>query len=75
MEPQKGPFKIWRNPSLEGESPKYMGVAYAPEGHLCLRANDLRDLGFPPGHYTVRVPEALVFLYDMPPFETLEVLP
>jgi len=75
MERLKGPFKIWRNPSLEGESPKYMGEAYAPEGHLCLKANDLRALGFLPGHYTVRVPEALVFLYDLPKWERLEVDP
>jgi hypothetical protein len=75
MENRKGPFKIWKNPAEAEGSPTYMGEAYAPEGQLCLRRNDLRDLGFPPGNYTIRVPESLVFLYDMPPFETLEVLP
>jgi hypothetical protein len=75
MEDRKGPFKIWKNPLEPEGSPSYMGEAYAPSGQLCLRRKDLRDLGFPPGHYTIRVPESLVFLYDMPRYETVEVLP
>jgi hypothetical protein len=73
MEQRHGPFKIWRNPSGDSESPKYMGEAYAVSGRLCLRASDLRDLGFAPGHYTLLVPESLTFLYDMPKWEKLEV--
>ena len=42
-------------------------------GHLCLQARDLRSLGFPPGNYTILVPESLTFLYDMPKWDTLEV--
>lgn len=73
MEEQQGPFKIWRNPGDGDEPPKYMGDAYAPVGHLCLQARDLRSLGFPPGNYTILVPESLTFLYDMPKWDTLEV--
>ena len=75
MEDRKGPYKIWKNPLETEGSPTYMGEAYAPSGQLCLRTKDLRDLGFPPGHYTIRVPEPLVFLYDLPAWETLEVRP
>lgn len=75
MEDRKGPFKIWKNPSEAGGSPTYMGEGYAPPGQLCLRTKDLRDFGFPPGQYTIRVPEPLVFLYDMPLWEVLELLP
>jgi hypothetical protein len=75
MEDRKGPFKIWRNPSDPEGPPFYMGEAYAPSGQLCLRTKDLRELGFPPGDYTIRVPEPLVFLYDLPRWERMEVLP
>jgi hypothetical protein len=73
MEERKGPFKIWMNPVDETGSPKYMGEAYAPSGRLFLRARDLCALGFPPGDYTIRVPESLVFLYDMPRWDRLQV--
>jgi hypothetical protein len=75
MENRKGPYKIWRNPFEAEGPPTYMGEAYAPSGQLCLRTKDLRELGFPSGLYTIRVPEPLVFLYDLPQWETLEVLP
>ena len=75
MDERQGPFKIWKNPSLEGDPPMYMGEAYAPSGQLCLRPTDLRNLGFPPGSYTVLVPEALTFLYDMPKWQKLEMHP
>ncbi len=75
MEGRQGPFKIWRNPSDEGDPLKYMGEAYAPPGQLCLRASDLHTLGFPPGHYTILIPESLTFLYDMPKWDRLEVRP
>jgi hypothetical protein len=73
MEERQGPFKIWRNPGDSNESPKYMGEAYAPVGQLCLRATDLRSLGFATGSYTILVPESLTFLYDMPKWEELDV--
>jgi hypothetical protein len=75
MEGRNGPFKIWRNPSEAGEYPKFMGEAYAPSGQLCLRPIDLRNLGFPPGSYTILIPESLTFLYDMPKWEALKVQP
>jgi hypothetical protein len=75
MEDRHGPFKIWKNPSGIGDPPIYMGEAYAPSGQLCLRDTDLRNLGFPLGHYTIRIPESLIFLYDMPKWEKLEVRP
>ena len=75
MDDRKGPYKIWKNPIESQGSPIYMGEAYAPSGQLCLRTKDLRDLGFPTGQYTIRVPESLVFLYDLPRWESLEVLP
>ena len=72
MEERKGPFKIWKAPYEADGSPTYMGEAYAPSGQLCLRTKDLRELGFPPGRYTLRIPESLVFLYDLPQWATLE---
>lgn len=53
---QKG-FKIWRNPSKPGEPVVYLGSYDPPRGNFCFTTEDLLDLGFGPGHYTVRLPD------------------
>jgi hypothetical protein len=75
MEARQGPFKIWKNPTGDGDPLRFMGEAYAPLGQLCLRAIDLLNLGFPSGCYTILGPESLTFLYDMPKWQRLEVCP
>jgi hypothetical protein len=52
------PFKIWRNPGDANEAIAYMGDFYPPNGRLVFVSQDLVELGFVPGEYTVRVPES-----------------
>ena len=51
------PYKIWRNPETPEEPPRYMGDFYPPEGQAFFVHTDLEALGFPPGSYSVRIPE------------------
>jgi hypothetical protein len=52
------PFKIWRNPDEANEPIAYMGDFYPPGGCVVFVAQDLVELGFGPGEYTVRIPES-----------------
>ena len=54
-----GPFKIWRNPDSSHDVVAYMGDYYAPGGRAVFVPQDLVELGFVPGEYTIRVPESL----------------
>lgn len=51
------PYKIWKNPAQKGEPVVYMGEFYPPSGNIFFLVEDLRALGFGPGHYTVRAPD------------------
>jgi hypothetical protein len=53
------PFKIWRNPEDRSEPIAYMGDYYPPNGRVAFVPQDLVDLGFAPGEYTIRVPASL----------------
>lgn len=46
--------KIWRNPRQHRERPHYMGEFLPPVSQGDMTAQDLRDLGFATGSYTVR---------------------
>jgi hypothetical protein len=50
-------YKIWRNPTVPGESPVYLGEFYPPEGQFFFTGGDLRDLGLGPGTYSVLAPD------------------
>jgi hypothetical protein len=53
-----GAFKIWRNPTSREEPIEYMGDFYPPDGRGFFTSDDLHELGFAPGCYTVLVPES-----------------
>jgi hypothetical protein len=52
-----GDYKIWKNPSVRGESVAYLGQYRPPNGQFFFTPKDLRELGFGPGDYTVLSPE------------------
>jgi hypothetical protein len=56
---EAGGYKIWRNPGVWNEPPEYMGEFYPPKGRITFIAEDLSELGFPAGHYTVLTPSHL----------------
>jgi len=56
---QAEPFKIWRNPESHSEPIAFMGDYYPPNGRVAFVQQDLVQLGFGPGEYTIRVPESL----------------
>jgi hypothetical protein len=51
------PYKIWKNPARKGDPIEYLGDFYPPSGNIIMLAEDLKALGFGPGHYTVRAPD------------------
>jgi hypothetical protein len=50
-------YKIWKNPDGPDDPIRYLGDFYPPQGRPFFLAQDLVDLGFGPGEYTIRVPE------------------
>jgi hypothetical protein len=52
-----GDFKIWKNPSKSGEAVAYLGPYRPPKGRFFFTPEDLQELGFCPGDYTVLAPE------------------
>ena len=66
-------FKIWRNPEGPDDSLGFMGDFYPPEGQGCFYQDDLRALGFPPGHYTIRVPGGVRKRYVSPEWQKIVV--
>jgi hypothetical protein len=67
-------FKIWKNPDGPEDDLVYMGDFYPPEEQDCFYQGDLQALGFPPGHYTIRVPDGLRKRYVSPEWQKI-VLP
>jgi hypothetical protein len=67
-------FKIWKNPSSAEEVTIYMGEFYPPKDQVCFFSPDLRELGFAPGHYTIKVPDSLRKVYVLPPWQQI-ILP
>ncbi len=66
-------FKIWKNPSGYDDAPMYMGEFYPPANQIFFFPGDLRDLGFPPGHYTVRLPDSTKERYRLNKWQAVEV--
>ncbi len=66
-------FKIWRNPDGERDPVVYMGEYYPPNDQHCFHWPDLVELGFAPGHYTVRVPDSLRKLYVLPQWQSIQL--
>jgi hypothetical protein len=67
-------YKIWRNPTRPGESPVFMGDFYPPKGQVCLFNPDLKELGFPPGDYTVLIPKSVRKVYALPEWQKILVI-
>jgi hypothetical protein len=68
-----GGHKIWRNPSNRGEPVAYIGEFYPPTGRFYFTAADLRELGFEPGQYTIRLPEQRPFAGLISKWQTVTV--
>jgi hypothetical protein len=68
-----GVFKIWRNPAMKGEPVTYMGDFYPPDGRVFFTPNDLQELGFGPGTYTVLCPERRRFARSFTKWQTVVV--
>jgi hypothetical protein len=66
-------FKIWKNPSGYDDALAYMGEFYPPTGRFCFGPTDLRELGFPPGHYTIRLPDSIRKSHGLAKWQAVEV--
>ena len=73
MEKAEG-YKIWKNPQGQEDGPDYMGEFYPPNGQVFFYIADLKALGFPPGEYTVRVPDSIRKVYMVPEWQKIAVL-
>jgi hypothetical protein len=67
-------YKIWKNPGAWNESPLYLGEFYPPHGQACFFNIDLKDLGFAPGEYTVRIPDSLRKVYALNEWQKISVI-
>jgi len=67
------PFKIWKNPGGYDDAPVYMGEFYPPANQISFFWTDLRDLGFSPGHYTVRLPDSIRQRYGLRKWQAVQV--
>ena len=72
-QPRYGPYKIWRNPASRQEPLDYMGEYYPPAGRTVLVVQDLVELGFAPGEYTLRAPDSRKFSKLIPKWQKLRV--
>lgn len=68
-----GGYKIWKNPSGRREPVIYLGQYSPPNGQYLFFPNDLRELGFGPGDYTVMAPEGSSHLKLFPKWHTVKV--
>ncbi len=73
MEKVEG-YKIWKNPNGQEDAPVYLGEFYPPNGQVCFFRTDLVELGFPPGDYTVRIPDSERKLYALPEWQKITLL-
>ena len=71
---EQDPFKVWRNPDTAGDGPRFMGDFYPPQHQVCFYANDLEALGFPPGEYTVLIPDSVRKLSVLPQWQKITVV-
>jgi len=73
METLREPYKIWKNPLNAEEPPRFMGGFYPPADQAMFIHEDLKVLGFPPGDYTVRIPNDVRERYALPKWQTVTV--
>ena len=73
MEMLKEAYKIWKNPATAEESPRFMGEFYPPADQAMFIHTDLKVLGFPPGDYTVRIPNDVRERYVLSKWQTVRV--
>jgi hypothetical protein len=70
---RSAPYKIWKNPNCPGDPIRYLGDFYLPDGRPIFSAQDLVELGFGPGEYTVRAPDNRPFARLLPKWHTVLV--
>jgi hypothetical protein len=66
-------YKIWKNPQTSDEPPRFMGEFYPPTDLAMFIHADLKALGFPPGDYTVRIPDEVRERYALQKWQTVRV--
>ena len=74
-EPEHRPqsHKIWRNPAAHGQPVVYLGEYSPPKGCPLFVAQDLKDLGFGPGDYTILAPNGRRCSKLLPKWQKLSV--
>ena len=73
VQERSAPYKIWKNPSNSDEPIKYLGDFYPPHDRPFFVAQDLLDLGFGPGKYTVRAPDDRRLVRLIPKWHSVSV--
>ena len=73
MEILREAYKIWKNPQTLEEPPRFIGEFYPPTDQIKFIHADLEALGFPPGDYTVRIPDAVRKRYALSKWQTVRV--
>jgi hypothetical protein len=73
MEMLSDVYKIWKNPQTPEEPPRFMGGFYPPADQFMFIHADLKALGFPPGDYTVRIPNDVRECYALSKWQTVRV--
>jgi hypothetical protein len=66
-------YKIWRNPASREDRITYIGEYYPPKGRPVFVAQDLVELGLPPGDYTLRAPDSRKAPALIPKWQKLRV--
>lgn len=68
-----GQYKIWKNPANHKEPIVYLGEFLPPNGQFYFTGKDLKELGFGPGSYTMRAPEAGLYPKSLSKWQTIRI--
>lgn len=66
-------YKIWRQAMNVGDQIVYLGEFYPPAEQITFTHCDLKDLGFPPGRYTVLIPVSVRDKYAVDKWQAVTV--
>ena len=56
LKTEQAAYKIWKHPIGNETSIAYLGEFYPPTNQIAFLPNDLRELGFGPGRYSILAP-------------------
>jgi hypothetical protein len=66
-------YKVWKQAVTPDEPIQYLGEFYPPPQQAFFTNQDLRDLGFPPGQYTVLIPASVRAHYAVDKWQSVTV--